>query len=159
MKTFVFGDCFEAMIAASRLRDEGYAVDIYDEAVASLWGPMAVGGVRVIVHGRDGVEVADENEEDERAEAAEGLLDRMLRRFAMSVLGLGGCLLVSSLLLVAFFNPAGVSLVVLGSILLVFWVSALAGIAETTKKMSRSPLGIGIGAALSVASILVFGIG
>ena len=159
MKTLVFGDYFEAVIAAAQLRNEGYAVDVFDEAVSLLWGPMSVGGVRLFVHGREEGEVADENDGGEVAVVAEGFWSRFFRWFVMFVLCSGVFFLVGGLLMAASLNPVGLSMVVLTLLVLVVGAIALAGIAESTKKLSRYPLVIGIGAALSFASILFVGIG
>ena len=37
-----------AYLAVARLRNEGYVASVCDDAVATIWGPLAVGGVRVV---------------------------------------------------------------------------------------------------------------
>jgi hypothetical protein len=50
MNSTVRFDTWErAAIFAGRMRDEGRRATLLDEGVAFLWGPVAVGGVRVMV--------------------------------------------------------------------------------------------------------------
>lgn len=48
MKTTHFSTLEAAHLAVARLRNDGYAAFVCDDAVASIWGPLAVGGVRVV---------------------------------------------------------------------------------------------------------------
>jgi hypothetical protein len=60
MNSMVRFDSWErAAIFAGRMRDEGRRATMMDEGVAFLWGPAAVGGVRVMVSDL----VLDEDEE------------------------------------------------------------------------------------------------
>lgn len=43
-----FANHEDAAIAAAKLRDEGHFAELCDDSSAALWGPGAVGGVRVI---------------------------------------------------------------------------------------------------------------
>ena len=68
MNSMVRFDSWErAAIFAGRMRDEGRRATMMDEGVAFLWGPAAVGGVRVMVSDL----VLDEDEEWPEVEGVE----------------------------------------------------------------------------------------
>lgn len=54
-----FANHEDAAMAAAKLRDEGHFAELCDDSSAALWGPGAVGGVRVIT---TGAPVEDMNE-------------------------------------------------------------------------------------------------
>ena len=66
-----------AALAVAKLRDDGYFARICDESVAALWGPGAVGGLRVIV--------SDEPIEDEIKSLPSSMLIEAFLRFGRMV--------------------------------------------------------------------------
>lgn len=55
---FRFPSYESAAIAVGKLRSEGYFAEVCDDCVAHLWGPVATGGVRIIVS-EEPVEIED----------------------------------------------------------------------------------------------------
>lgn len=92
-----------AALAVAKLRDDGYFARVCDESVAALWGPGAVGGLRVIV--------SDEPIEDEIESLPSSMLIEAFLRFGrMVVAGLWTFLGISLGLIVlraAVSNPLG----------------------------------------------------
>ena len=138
MKTFVFSNHFEAAVAAAHLQNEGFTVEVYDESVAALWGPLAVGGVRVVVEpGREG----ESTEEALLLPTSDGPVDIVLRWIFASVLVCGGLCLLFGLFFDAISNPARLLMVLLGAALLaVFHVCIFSLIAESTRRLVTHPI-------------------
>ncbi|MDP0492005.1 MAG: hypothetical protein Q7Q71_13225 [Verrucomicrobiota bacterium JB023] len=155
MRTFVFSNHFEAMVAAAELRNEGYSVEIYDESVAALWGPMSVGGVRMVV---EPIEGAKTNEEVDTIEASDRPIDNVLRWIVASILVCGGLFLLSGLVLNFVSNPARFStLFLLTTLLAVGYLGIVSLIAEFTRKLVTHPLVVAAGALVWVAAKLLIG--
>ncbi|HSP43440.1 MAG TPA: hypothetical protein VLO11_11260 [Luteolibacter sp.] len=98
----------EAAIFASAMRAEGYYADILDEGMGSIYGPLAIGGIRVIVS-----EESAENDGDDSytvpsppAESDDGELLTTLRLFVVGLVACGLVVLVIALL-AAFANQPG----------------------------------------------------
>ncbi|MGJ8724323.1 MAG: hypothetical protein ACSHYB_07190 [Roseibacillus sp.] len=155
MRTLVFSDHIEAAIAASRLRSEGYAADICDESVSSLWGPLTVGGVRVFVS--EGVEL-ELSSGSEVLSDSDGWADKLLRWVFVMVFLSGIVFCIGGFFSLVISNPEELSLFpVFCSLLAVGSVFALSLIAEPTKRLVRSPLVLGVCAVVLVITKLFIG--
>jgi hypothetical protein len=106
----------EAAVFATAMRADGYIADILDEDMASIYGPLAIGGVRVLVSDQP---LEEEVNVDMEATAytgspppeenKDGELLRTLRLFAVGVVGIGLLTLVITLLSVFANDPGGLA--------------------------------------------------
>ena len=155
MRTFVFSNHFEAIVAAAELRNDGYAVEVYDESVAALWGPMSVGGVRLAVEPILGIE---STEGVEGIEASDHPVDNVLRWVFASILVCGGLSLLFGLLFDAASNPARMLMFLLvTALLMVAYVGAVSLIAEFTKGLVTRPLVLGVSVFVLLITKLLIG--
>ncbi|WP_411845553.1 hypothetical protein AAFN60_18120 [Roseibacillus persicicus] len=154
MRTFVFGNHFEAAVAAAHLRNDGYAVEVYDESVAALWGPMTVGGVRMVVEPARECECA---EETLPLPAVDGPVDKVLRWTFLSVLVCGGLCLLFGLLFYATSDYSQILMVLFVTVILfLVHVVVVSLIAESTRRLVTHPLVLWGGVlVLLVAKLLI----
>ncbi|MGJ8726145.1 MAG: hypothetical protein ACSHYB_16435 [Roseibacillus sp.] len=155
MKTYVFSNHFEAAVAAVELRNDGYAVEVYDDSVAALWGPMAVGGVRLVV---DPIQDRGSFGENELLQVGDGPVDVVFRWVFAFVLVGGGLSLLLSLLFDAASSPAKLLMVlVLTGVSALGCIGVFGLIAEFTKKLFTYPLAMGLCASVLLLAKLFVG--
>ena len=100
----------EAAIFASAMRSDGYFADILDEGMGSIYGPLSIGGIRVIVSDERIESAANEAESNElspptaKPEGGEFLTILRMVVVAVIVLGLS---VVAIMLLSAFSEDPG----------------------------------------------------
>jgi len=86
----------EAAIFATAMRSDGYFAEILDDGMGSIYGPLAIGGIRVVVSDEPMEESADEAGHPGQTEDGEFL--RTLRLFVVGIAGLGLCVVAFMLL-------------------------------------------------------------
>jgi len=64
-KIYRFHNHTDAAMLACRMRADGHRAYLLDEASSWLWGPLAVGGIRVAVYPRNEEEEANNGENDQ----------------------------------------------------------------------------------------------
>jgi len=102
----------EAAIYASAMRSEGHFAEVLDEGMGAIYGPLAIGGIRVLASDEPFDDALDPAEAGElggghlsAGEAAGGEFQRGLRLFVVSLVAFG--LLVGLLLPLATETPRG----------------------------------------------------
>jgi hypothetical protein len=102
----------DAAIFASAMRAKGYHAEILDDVMASIYGPLTIGGIRVLVS-EESVGNVDENAEAEfatpppPAAKPDGEFLTMVRLLVVGVAALGLVILVILLLSAHSRNPGG----------------------------------------------------
>jgi hypothetical protein len=97
----------EAAIFASAMRSDGYYADILDEGMGSIYGPLAIGGIRVVVSDEPLADTLDESGASGKVEDGEFL--KTLRLSVVGVVVLGLALIGIMLLSITSQDPAGLA--------------------------------------------------
>lgn len=99
----------EAAIFASAMRSEGYFAEILDEGMGPIYGPLTIGGIRVLVSDEPLQDAVDQaggpQATSDKAEDGEFL--KTLRLLAVGLAGFGLLVLAVALLSVTSGDPAG----------------------------------------------------
>ncbi len=109
----------EAAIFASAMRAEGYYAGILDEGMGAIYGPLAIGGIRVIVSDESAENEGDESSAVQTLPPTESNDGELLTTVRLLVVGVAACGLVilAIALLAAFSNQPGGLLRELGHLL------------------------------------------
>ena len=106
----------EAAVFATAMRAEGYMAEILDEGMASIYGPLAIGGVRVVVSDGQVEQEADADSEvtaqrgqPPAEEYKDGELLKTLRLLVLGLVGIGLLILGITALSVLSNDPAGLA--------------------------------------------------
>jgi hypothetical protein len=99
----------EAAIFASAMRSEGYFAEILDEGMGPIYGPLTIGGIRVLVSDEA---LGDSVDETAGPQALSGKADdgeflRILRLLAIGLAGFGLAVVAVMLLAVTSQDPMG----------------------------------------------------
>jgi hypothetical protein len=102
----------EAAIFASAMRAKGYHAEILDEGMASVYGPLTIGGIRVLVSKEsagndDGFYETDAMVPPPPGAEPDGEILRLVRLLVVGVAALGLIILVILLLSAYSRNPGG----------------------------------------------------
>lgn len=106
----------DAAIFAAAKRAEGYHAEILDEGMGMLYGPLAIGGIRVIVS-EEAIPIDDEEEKPDSTvplpameKSEDGEFLKTVRMLAVGIVAIGLVALVIMLLSVFSNNPGGLLL-------------------------------------------------
>jgi hypothetical protein len=144
-----FGTWEEAALYSSFMRSEGYFTAVFDECSASLYGPPAVGGIRVFVSDEPLAEVADdmtytitEHEIHPSSLNGEGVMDA-IRLATISLVAFGLLVLAYILMQSAHYVPGGLlgillSLLAYPALLGFLFLSLVPGLGPLTRCVRES---------------------
>jgi hypothetical protein len=97
----------EAAIFASAMRSDGYYAEILDEVMGSIYGPLTIGGIRVLVSDEPIGDTMDEagGPQTHSGMAEDGEFLKTLRMLVVGLVGFGLAVLVIMLLSVTSQDP------------------------------------------------------
>jgi hypothetical protein len=101
----------EAAIFASAIRSDGYFAEILDEGMGSIYGPLAIGGIRVLVSDEPLEDAVDEEAgaQELSGKADDGELLNTARMMVVGLVGFGLAVVVVFLLSTTSQDPAGLA--------------------------------------------------
>ena len=101
----------EAAIFASSMRSDGYFAEILDEGMGSIYGPLAIGGIRVLVSDEPLEDAVDgaAGPQEPASKADDGEFLKTLRMLVVGLVGFGLAVVVVMLLSVTSENPLGLA--------------------------------------------------
>lgn len=85
--TFATGE--EAAIFASSRRSDGYFAEILDEGMGAIYGPLAIGGIRVVVSDEPLEETGDGADAPPPGHAEDGEFLRLVRMLVVGLAAIG----------------------------------------------------------------------